>query len=247
MTVSVRNLVKRFKSGRSVTDAVQNVSFDCAPGTIFGLLGLNGAGKTSILRIVCTVLGADAGSVCIMGFDVRSMKIEVRKRIGFLPADAGLYENLTPREILTYYARLYKYPEEELNERVDKVIAMVGIQEFADKRTKGFSSGMKQKVCLARSVVHDPPVMIFDEPTNSLDVVTRRSVHNFMRQCRNEGKCVILSTHIMSEAEKLCDDLVILHKGRVLADGSLNQIRTEYGLTDLEDIFIECLQRSDNT
>lgn len=106
---------------------------------------------------------------------------------------------------------------------------------------------MKQKVCLARSVVHDPPVMIFDEPTNSLDVVTRRSVHNFMRQCRNEGKCVILSTHIMSEAEKLCDDLVILHKGRVLADGSLNQIRTEYGLTDLEDIFIECLQRSDNT
>lgn len=247
MTVSVRNLVKRFKSGRSVTDAVQNVSFDCAPGTIFGLLGLNGAGKTSILRIVCTVLGADAGSVFIMGFDVRSMKIEVRKRIGFLPADAGLYENLTPREILTYYARLYKYPEEELNERVDKVIAMVGIQEFADKRTKGFSSGMKQKVCLARSVVHDPPVMIFDEPTNSLDVVTRRSVHNFMRQCRNEGKCVILSTHIMSEAEKLCDDLVILHKGRVLADGSLNQIRTEYGLTDLEDIFIECLQRSDNT
>lgn len=244
MSVLARNLVKNFRTRKhGIIAAVQNVSFECHPGKIFGLLGLNGAGKTSILRIVCTILNAESGSVSVMGYDLKTETNEVRKRIGFLPADSGIYENHTPREILTYYARLYKYPESGLAERVEFVIKMAGIDEFADKRAKGFSSGMKQKVCLARAVVHDPMVMIFDEPTNSLDVLTRRSVHDFMRQCRDAGKCVILSTHIMSEAERLCDDVAIVHQGRILRKGSLEQIRLDYSCSDLEDIFAECITK----
>lgn len=243
MSIVVRNLQKQFLDKKHGNiKAVDDVSFQCLPGSIFGLLGLNGAGKTTILRIVCTVIKADSGQVSVSGFDVNSQSAEVRKNIGFLPAESGVYHFLTPREILAYYARLCKYPENKVKERVDEVIESLGMVEYADKYAKGLSSGMKQKICLARAIIHDPPVIIFDEPTNSLDVITRVSVHEFIAQRRSEGKTVILSTHIMSEAEKLCDQIGILHKGRLLALGTLEQLRETTGLTNLEDIFIWCVR-----
>ncbi len=247
MSISVKSLVKEFADKKHGTvRAVQNVSFECNSGKIFGLLGLNGAGKTTILRIICTVLKAQSGQVTVDGYDVNTHANEVRKRIGFLPAESGVYSYFTPREILSYYARLCKYPEEKVESRVSKLISLLDIDEFADKYAKGLSSGMRQKVCLARSIVHDPPVIIFDEPTNSLDVLTRVSVHDFIREQRDAGKSIVLSTHIMSEAEKLCDQIGILHSGKLLALGTLDELRQESGKQSLEDIFIWCVRKDRN-
>jgi sodium transport system ATP-binding protein len=239
MSIEVQQLVKNFpdrKKGK--VEAVQDVSFSCRPGAIFGLLGLNGAGKTTILRTICTILQPVAGRVTVYGFDTTKQPDEVRRRIGFLPAGGGLYSHFTPRETLRYFGKLCKYPEDKIEQRVSEMISTLHMEDFADKYCKGLSSGMTQKVCLARAIVHDPPVVIFDEPTNSLDVLTRVAVHNLIRKCRDEGKCVILSTHIMSEAEKLCDDIAILHKGKILAAGTLEQLREQTGLHYLEDIFV---------
>jgi len=237
--ITVHNLVKEFKEKKNgKVGAVQDVTFSCDNGKIFGLLGLNGAGKTTILRIICTMLQPSSGEVMVAGFDVTKQPGEARRRIGFLPADSGLYDYYTPREILRYFGLLCKYPKEKLEPRITSLIKMMRMEEFADMYSKGLSTGMKQKVCLARAIIHDPPIVIFDEPTNSLDVLTRVAVHDFIKACRDEGKCVILSTHIMSEAEKLCDEIGILHKGKLLAIGTLDELKSQFGKAGLEDIFI---------
>lgn len=239
MSIKVDNLIKEFKDKKNGTlRAVDGVTFQCDEGRIFGLLGLNGAGKTTILRIICTILKPLSGDVHVSGFNVSKDTNEVRKRIGFLPADSGLYNHFTARETLIYFGRLFKYPEEKLAERVNYLIGAFGMEEFADKTCKGLSSGMKQKICLARSIVHDPPVVIFDEPTNSLDVVTRVAVHDFILQCKAQGKCVVLSTHLMSEAQKLCDDIAILNKGKIVVKTTLDEMRRETGKDDLEHVFL---------
>lgn len=239
MTLAVRNLSKHFfdpKRGEFL--AVNDVSLTCEAGQIFGLLGPNGAGKTTTLRMIGTLLTPDAGNITVQGFDVGKDPTDVRKRIGFLAADTGLYDRLTPRETLTYFARVSLYPEDKIEERVNTVISLLDLNSFADTLCEKLSTGMRQKVSIARTVVHDPPVMILDEPTNGLDVLAIQAMHRFIRLCREQGKCVLMSTHIMAEAEKLCDQIGILHNGKIFANGTLNELREQTGKHYLEDIFI---------
>lgn len=244
MTIKVRNLTKEFYDEARHGDmtAVDNVSFDCESGKIFGLLGPNGAGKTTTLRILTTILKPTSGEALICGHDVVKEARLVRSKIGFLSADTGVYERLTPREMLTYFARINHYPDNKLKTRIESVLEMLGMNDFADTRCEKLSTGMRQKTSIARSVIHDPEVLIFDEPTNGLDVLTIRAMQDFIAKCREQGKCILLSTHIMSEAEKLCDHIGIIHKGKLLSVGTLEELRAQTSKHYLEDIFVEIVR-----
>lgn len=243
MTVEVSNLTKYFYDPkRGDFAAVDDISFSCDHGEILGLLGPNGAGKTTTLRMIGTILTPDSGAVSVEGFDAQKDPQAVRRCLGFLAADTGLYERLTPREILIYFAQLSKYPQDALNARVEEVIRMLQIESFADTRCEKLSTGMKQKVSIARAVVHDPPVIVLDEPTSGLDVLAIQSMHQFIQGCKEKKKCVLLSTHIMSEAEKLCDRIAIVYKGKMFALGSLEELREKTGKHYLEDIFLAIVQ-----
>jgi sodium transport system ATP-binding protein len=243
MTVAVSRLTKYFYDPkRGDFAAVDDISFSCDHGEILGLLGPNGAGKTTTLRMIGTILTPDSGTITVEGFDAKSAPQEVRRCLGFLSAETGLYERLTPREILIYFAQLSKYPPEKVNSRVEQVMNMLHIESFADTRCEKLSTGMKQKVSIARAVVHDPPVIVLDEPTSGLDVLAIQSMHQFIQSCKQSGKCVLLSTHIMSEAEKLCDRIAIVYKGKIFALGSLEELRAKTGKHYLEDIFLSIVQ-----
>ncbi|PZM84764.1 MAG: ABC transporter ATP-binding protein [Candidatus Melainabacteria bacterium] len=218
--------------------AVDDVSFECKKGEVFGLLGPNGAGKTTTLMIITTILKPDAGKVEVNGFDVATNPESARLNFGFVSADAALYDLLTPRETLEFVGKLSKYPKEKLAARIDELIKLLDMSSFADTRCQALSTGMKQRVAIARALVHDPPVVIMDEPTSGLDVPTMQSVYQLVRQCREMGKCVLFSTHIMSEAEKLCDRIGIINKGKVLAMGTLSELKEQYAKSDLEEIFL---------
>ena len=244
MTIQLMELTKQFHDAAKREDvlAVNSVSLDCQPGEIFGLLGPNGAGKTTTLRMIATILKPTSGTAKICGFDIIDNEKDVRRSLGYLSAETGLYERLTPREILCYFGRLSHYPEAQLKERVETVIDLLGMNEFADNRCEKLSTGMRQKVSIGRSIVHDPPVMIFDEPTSGLDVLTIRAMQKFIVSCKEQGKCILMSTHIMSEAEKLCDRIGIIHRGRLLAVGTLEQLREETKEHYLEDIFVSVVK-----
>jgi sodium transport system ATP-binding protein len=214
------------------------VSFRCEPGKIFGLLGGNGAGKTTCLRLLATILRPSSGDAAVAGFDVVTQPERVRANIGFLSTGTALYERLTARELVEYFGRLHGLSDDVLRPRLDALFAALDMNEFRDGRCGKLSTGMKQKVSIARTIVHDPAVMIFDEPTHGLDVLAARAVVGFIRECRARGKTVIFSTHVMSEMEKLCDTIAIMHHGRIRAEGSLAQLRERFGCEDLEDIFI---------
>lgn len=240
MSIEVRDLRKKFfDANRGEFFAVNGVSFQCSPGETFGLLGPNGAGKTTIMRLISTILKPTDGTVIVEGMDVRTQSEEVRKRIGFLSADTGLYERLTPKEILTYFARLNRVPESLVAARVDEVIERLAIGSFASTICEKLSTGMKQRVSIARAIVHDPPVLILDEPTSGLDVIGIRAIHDFVSECKSKNKCLLFSTHIMAEAEKLCDRIALLHKGKLFAVGSLEELRTETKQHYLEDVFLQ--------
>ncbi|MBX3074488.1 ATP-binding cassette domain-containing protein [Candidatus Obscuribacterales bacterium] len=246
MGLEAINLTKRFfDAKRGEFNAVQSVSFACHKGEIFGLLGPNGAGKTTTLRMITTILKPTSGTAKINDFDVTTNPRQVRKQLGFVSADTGLYERLTPREILTYFGKLSKYPKEKLTERIAEVTSMLQMESFLDSRCEKLSTGMKQKVSIARAIVHDPPVIIMDEPTTGLDVLTSQVLHRFILQCKEMNKCVVFSSHIMSEAEKLCDRMAIIHKGQVLASGTLEELRAESGMHYLEDIFLNVVKEDD--
>jgi sodium transport system ATP-binding protein len=244
MTIKVRNLTKEFYDEARNGDmtAVDGVSFECDGGKIFGLLGPNGAGKTTTLRMLTTILKPSGGEALICGHDVVKEPTVVRRKIGFLSADTGVYERLTPREILTYFARINHYPEDKLIARTNSVLEMLSMNDFADTRCEKLSTGMRQKTSIARSVIHDPEVLIFDEPTNGLDVLTIRAMQDFIWKCREQGKCILLSTHIMSEAEKLCDRIGIIHKGKLLSVGNLEELRAQTSKHYLEDVFVEIVR-----
>ncbi|HEY9676860.1 MAG TPA: ATP-binding cassette domain-containing protein [Drouetiella sp.] len=243
MTVQVSHLTKHFYDPkRGDFAAVNDMSFTCEKGEILGLLGPNGAGKTTTLRMIGTILTPDSGKITVEGFDSQTAPEDVRRCLGFLSAETGLYERLTPREILTYFAQLSRYPAEKVSGRVDEVIKMLTIDSFADTRCEKLSTGMKQKVSIARAVVHDPPVIILDEPTSGLDVLAIQSMHQFIQLCKTNQKCVLLSTHIMSEAEKLCDRIAIVYKGTIFALGTLEELRTKTNQHYLEDIFLAIVQ-----
>jgi sodium transport system ATP-binding protein len=240
--IEAENLGKHFRAThRSMVRAVNGVSFRCMPGQVYGLLGANGAGKTTTLRMLSTLLKPTEGSARVAGHDVRQAPAEVRANIGFLSAATALYGRLTAREMTEYFGRLHGLGGEGLRRRVQDVFLRLEI-DFEDRRCDTLSTGMKQKVSIARTLVHDPPVMIFDEPTLGLDVMTARTIVGFIRECRTQGKTVLFSTHVMSEAEKLCDVIGIIHQGRLLAEGTLADLRARYQQTDLEEIFVNAVR-----
>jgi sodium transport system ATP-binding protein len=242
--VQVQDLRKTFwDSSRGEVRAVDGIDFECSTGEIFGLLGANGAGKTTTLRMLSTILTPTDGHASIMGHDVTDEPEAVRRSLGFYSASTALYPRLTARETLEFFARINHYPEERVEARVDELVERFGISEYEGARVEKLSSGMKQKVSIARTVAHDPPVLIFDEPSVGLDVMNALEMQRVIRELRDEGKTIIFSTHIMSEAEKLCDRIAIIHRGRILARGTLEELREETGEHYLEEIFVHHVTR----
>ena len=238
--IEARNLSKQFQDKkRGVVRAVENVSFRCQPGQIYGLLGANGAGKTTTLRMLATILEPTDGTAIVAGYDIVEQPEKVRANVGFLSTATALYARLTAQEMVEYFGRLYGMDEPALKRRIDELFARLEMNDFRDRRCDKLSTGMKQKVSIARTLVHDPPVMIFDEPTLGLDIMTARTIVGFIRECRQHGKTVIFSTHIMSEVEKLCDIIGIIDGGRLLAEGALAELRRRYAEQDLEEIFVK--------
>jgi sodium transport system ATP-binding protein len=238
--IEARGLSKRFRDKkRGEIRAVDNVSFVCKPGQIYGLLGANGAGKTTTLRLIATILEPTDGTAVICGHDIVEAPEKVRANVGFLSTATALYRRLTAQELVEYFGRLNGLSEAVLKKRIDDIFARLDMNNFRDRRCDKLSTGMQQKTSIARTLVHDPAVMIFDEPTSGLDVMTARTITAFIRECRNNGKTVIFSSHIMSEVEKLCDSIGIIQNGKILAEGSLPELRDRYAEHDLEEIFVK--------
>ena len=238
--IEARGLSKHFHDKkRGQISAVDNVSFTCSPGGIYGLLGANGAGKTTTLRMLATILEPTDGTAIVFGHDIVEHPEKVRASIGFLSTATALYPRLTAQEMVEYFGRLNGLDEATLKKRIDDIFKRLDMDSFRDRRCDKLSTGMKQKTSIARTLVHDPPVMIFDEPTLGLDIMAARTIVNFIRECRQSGKTVILSTHIMTEVEKLCDVVGIIHNGKLLAEGTPAQLRDTYRENDLEEIFVK--------
>ncbi len=241
--IEATNLTKVFRdrNGGDI-QAVHGVTFRCQPGQIYGLLGANGAGKTTALRLLATILQPTSGTARVAGFDIREQPQKVRASVGFLSTATALYGRLTARETVEYFGRLNGLNGDKLRRRTQELFTLLGINEFADRRCDKLSTGMKQKISIARTLVHDPPVMIFDEPTLGLDVMAARTIVGFIRDCRSRGKTVIFSSHVMSEVQKLCDYIGIIHQGRLLAGGSLAELRQRTRQADLEEIFVRMVE-----
>ena len=240
--IEAHNLTKTFKDKkRGVITAVDHVSFTCRPGQVYGLLGANGAGKTTTLRLLATLLRPTSGTARLAGHDTLAAAGAVRANVGFLAASTALYGRLTAREMITYFGRLNGMAPAAIKARLQQLADELDMHEFLDRRCEKFSTGMKQKTSIARTLIHDPAVMIFDEPTLGLDVMTARTIVKFVRDCRNRGKTVIYSTHVMSEVEKLCDTIGIIHGGRLVAEGTLAGLRQRYGEQDMEEIFVKAV------
>jgi sodium transport system ATP-binding protein len=240
--IQVTNISKYFTDKKlGLVKAVDDVSFVCQTGKIFGLLGPNGAGKTTTLRMIATILEPSAGSVIVGGFNTATQPDQVRGQIGYLTGDTGLYDRMSARETLQYFGRLYGLSDTAIDIRIQQLSESFGMAGFIDQRVHKMSTGMKQKVSLARTVIHDPPVLILDEPTTGLDIITTRTIVRFIRQCRDAGKCVLFSTHIMHEAETLCDEIAFIDKGKILAQGTTAALKEQFKQDDLEELFVGLL------
>ena len=238
--IEARSLSKRFRDKkRGEIRAVDGVSFTCQPGKIYGLLGANGAGKTTTLRMLATILEPTDGTAVICGHDVIEQPEKVRASVGFLSTATALYPRLSSQELVEYFGRLNGLDEATLKKRVDDIFNRLDMNGFRDRRCDKLSTGMKQKTSIARTLVHDPPVMIFDEPTTGLDVMTARTIINFISDCRERGKAIIFSTHIMSEVERLCDHIGIIHDGKLLAEGTVPELRAKYAEHNIEEIIVK--------
>lgn len=221
--------------------AVNHVNIECRPGRIFGLLGLNGAGKTTLMRLLSTSLKPTSGTAEVNGYDILTQPEKVKRDIGFLSGDTGLYPRLTTEEIVRYFARLNGMEEKKIDERIKEIFDRFDMNGFKDRKIDKLSQGMKQKVSIARTIIHDPEVLILDEPTLGLDVITSRNIIEFVKDSKEKNKCVLFSTHIMHEAEKLCDDIAIIHEGKILDVATLEDYRQETNLIGLEDIFVKII------
>ena len=238
--IHVENLTKSFRDlRRGQVLAVDHISFHANPGEVFGLLGPNGAGKTTTMRILCTVLKPTSGIARLAGFDVAEEPSKVRQNIGFLSASTAIYDRMTAWEMVEYFGKLYGLSREHLRERMETIFTTLQMNDFRDVLGAKMSTGMRQKVSIARAIVHDPPVMIFDEPTLGLDVLVARAVLQNIERLRAEGKCILYSTHIMREVEKLCNRVAIVSKGKIQAAGTLDELREKYGQQDLEELFFQ--------
>ena len=247
-SVSVRGLTRIFfDESRGELRAVDEIDFECRPGEVFGLLGANGAGKTTTLRMLATILKPTSGTASVMGHDVTAAPDAVRRCLGFCSSTTALYPRLTARETIEFFARINGVPADNVALRVERLIKRFGIEDYADARVDKLSQGMKQKVSIARTVAHDPPVLVFDEPTVGLDVLNAIEMQKVIAGFRAEGKAVIFSTHIMSEAERLCDRIAILHRGKIRACDTLAALREQTGQHYLEDIFVHYVQSTSDS
>ena len=235
--IQVNSLYKSFGS----VQALRGVSFTAPDGRITGLLGPNGAGKTTTLRILYTLLKPDSGSASIDSYDTVSQSLEVQSHIGVLPESHGLYPRLTARENIRYYGQLRGLRGDHLEQKIAQLIDLLEMNDFAERRSDGFSSGQRVKVAIARSLVHDPSNVLLDEPTNGLDVISTRAMRAFIRRLSEEGKCVLFSSHIMQEVSALCDNIIILHKGVVVASGTPEEILKATGQSNIEDAFVSAI------
>ena len=233
--IEVENLAKHF----GAVWAVDGVTFCARDGEVLGLLGPNGAGKTTTMRLLATVLRPTSGTARVDGHDLLRAPEAVRASIGILPENWGLYGRLTPREHLRYFGRLYRLDGTGLDRRIDELIGALDMREYADRRCEPFSKGMKQKVALARALVHNPKTMLLDEPTSGLDVMSARGVRDLIRRFRDEGRCVLLSTHLLGEAESLCDRIAVMQRGKIIALGTPDELRRQTGQATLEEAFVQ--------
>ena len=252
--ITVEHLTKTFKGSRqqrremgpaftgTTIDAVRDISFTCTPGRVFTLLGPNGAGKTTTLRLIATMLKPTSGTITVGGVDVARNPVEARKRMGFLTGNTGLYDRLTPDEIVKFYADLHGLDAPTYTHRRDEIYTRLGIHEFAGRRIGKLSSGMKQKVSIARTIIHDPEVVVFDEATAALDVITSRSIIQLIKDCRTQGKTVIFSTHRMGEVSLLSDDLCIIHRGALIFNGSYKDFQNQMQTPSVEDEFVRLVE-----
>ncbi|MEM0996939.1 MAG: ATP-binding cassette domain-containing protein [Bacteroidota bacterium] len=246
--IDVQNLVKEFTlSKKEMKQAgvssnriqvVNKISFNCRPGRVFSLLGPNGAGKTTTLRMIATILKPTSGSITVAGFDATQNPNGVRSKIGFLTGSTGLYDRLTPNEIIRYFADLYGMPRRKMKARRSELFELLGVHEFANKKIGALSTGMKQKVSIVRTMIHDPQVVVFDEPTSGLDVITAENIIRLVGDCRDAGKTVIFSSHIMSEVDLLADDLAIIHKGHLIFNDTMDNFRAQMEAPTLTKEFI---------
>jgi sodium transport system ATP-binding protein len=244
--IQVHGLCKRFLDyQRGWVSAVTDVSFECRPGAIFGLLGPNGAGKTTTLRILSTVLKPTAGRALVAGHDVVADPEKVRQNIGYMSASTGIYDRMTAWELVEYFGKLYGLPGETLRIRMEAIFDWLKMNDFRDVLGSKMSTGMKQKVSIARTIVHDPPVLIFDEPTSGLDVLVARAVLENIIELKNRGKTIVFSTHSMHEVEKLCSQVAIIYKGRLQAEGTPQGLLEEFDQPDLEELFFFLVDRAD--
>lgn len=246
--IQVENLSKAFSLSRQqrkelgtnakTITAVNDISFSCQPGRIYSLLGPNGAGKTTTLRMMATILKPTGGSIKINGYDVVKEGVKVRSSIGFLTGSTGLYQRLTPNELTKYFADLYGVEKKVYERRKEELYTLLDMHDFAKKRIGQLSTGMKQKVSITRTMIHNPDVVIFDEPTSGLDVITAENIINLIRNCKEQGKTVIFSSHIMSEVDLLCDDLAIIHKGNLIHSSTMEEFRNQMQSKSLTEEFI---------
>jgi sodium transport system ATP-binding protein len=239
--IEVDALRKSFVTRGGSIRAVDGVSFRARDGEITGLLGPNGAGKTTTLRMLYTLMRPDEGRVLVDGLDPGAQPSDVRRRLGVLPDARGVYKRLTARENIAYFGRLHGMDDAAITARVERLVAALGMQDFIDRRAEGFSQGQRTKTAIARALVHDPRNVVLDEPTNGLDVMTTRSLRHFLHELKAEGRCVLFSSHIMQEVAALCDRIVVIARGRVVAQGTPDQLRAQTGQQNLEDAFVQVI------
>ncbi len=241
-----KQLKKELGINSDSLNAVNQVSFECKPGRIFSLLGPNGAGKTTILRMIATILKPSSGSITVAGYDTQKEDKNARKSIGFITGSTGLYERLTTNELIKYFADLNGVEPVIFEKRKKELFELLGIEGFANKKIGQLSTGMKQKVSLVRTMIHDPQVVVFDEPTSGLDVIAAKSIIELIKKCKAENRTVIFSSHIMSEVELLCDDLVILHKGAAIFNGNMDTLKSQMSTRNLTEEFIYLIEKQQN-
>lgn len=236
--VCVEDLRKQFATKKGPVVALDGVSFTANPGQVFGLLGVNGAGKTTCLRILSTVITSDSGRASVGGFDVATQAEDVRRNIGFLSNSTAVYNRLNAIEVLRYFGKLYGMSGPSLEERIEYVVEKLNIGDYRQQLCDKLSTGQKQRIGIARAILHDPPILFFDEPTAGLDVVTAQTVMEFIEEYKSQGKTIIFSTHIMSEVERLCDQLAVIHDGTIKAHGTVDELKALTGKPTLESAFL---------
>jgi len=237
---------KQFKDKKQVVKAVDYLSFEVAEGRVVGLLGENGAGKTTLLRMLCTLIEPDEGVITINGTDIFKQKEKVRASMGVLfGAETGLYGRLTARENMEYFASLYSIGKHDAKNRIEQLAKRFGMRKYLDRRVEGFSKGMRQKVAIARTMVHDPAILLFDEPTTGLDITSSNIFREFVYQLREEGKTIVFSSHMMDEVSQLCQDVIMMHQGQIVYQGSLEALYEQENSQDLNYLFTTKIVRGD--